>query len=88
MMSSTCYQIRAGRITATEIPAAGLPLLTTQEVLGVHMLAIAGGEDADWEPYTLSQVAEIATRLTPWATWHCSQAWRPGAAAEPPWHLL
>jgi hypothetical protein len=71
-MSSHCHQIRAGQLTATEIPAAGLLVLTSKSSSKVRLIARPGVEDADWASFTLPAIAQIAQVLTPWATWYCS----------------
>jgi hypothetical protein len=72
-MNTSCYRIRAGRVTEMDIPAAGLPIFASKESLSaVRLVALAGVEHPDWSSYTLGCVAEIATRLAPWSTWYCS----------------
>jgi hypothetical protein len=39
---------------------------------GTDLIALPGTEHADFECYTLHVIADIATRLAPWATWYCS----------------
>ena len=71
-MSSICHQIRAGRVTAREIPDAGLPIVTSKSSSSVRLIAQPGVEDADWASFTLPAIAQIAQVLTPWCTWYCS----------------
>jgi len=70
--SNTCYQIRAGRTRTTAIPAAGLPLPVSRQPEYRAPIPFAGDEHPDWISHTLPQPTEIATRLTPWATWFCA----------------
>ena len=86
-MPSTCYKIHAGRITETEIPITGLLLVASRESLsGINVIALTGVEDDDWASYTLGCVADIATTITPWATWYCSPAARnDGQPKETTW---
>jgi hypothetical protein len=72
MTSATCYQIRAGAVTRLSIPAAGLRLPVSRREEYRAPTAFAGGEHPDWAGNTLGHVAEIATRLTPWANWFCA----------------
>jgi hypothetical protein len=78
-MNTTCYQIKAGRIRTTDIPVDGLRLPISRRLDFRAPLAFAGVEDSAWESHTLTQVAEIATRLTPWTTWFCAPS-IPGGA--------
>ena len=69
---STCYTIRAGEVGRQDIPEEGVLVFERSHF---HFSALPGDEHEDWESYTLACVAEIATVLTPWATWYCSPAY-------------
>ena len=82
-MSSPCYKIRAGHVTALDIPAAGLPVFSSRESSNVRLVALPGAEHEDWSSYTLDCVASIAQTMTPWATWYCSPDAKDGNDIKP-----
>ncbi|CAH2606163.1 conserved protein of unknown function (plasmid) [Rhodovastum atsumiense] len=70
MRSSTAWHIVAGRVEEVTIPAEGFEIDLGLACNGYRLLP--GNEDDNWRDFTLGKVAEIATRLTPWAEWWCS----------------
>lgn len=67
--SSTAYAIRAGEVREIAVPADGLRIRLHGERPGDELVAQAGGMQPHWDRHTLAVVRDIATRLTPWATW-------------------
>lgn len=71
--SNSCYRIRGGVVTVTEIPVDGCKIpIYRDEIKNVQPVALPGREHDDWTFYTIGQVAAIATTMTPWATWWCT----------------
>ena len=75
MPTDTCFKIQAGRIERLHIPADGLELVVSPSPSVLHQpLAQPGKADEHFEAWSLTHVAEIVTRMTPWATWYVAPA--------------
>ena len=66
---STVYRIRAGEVRRAAIPMEGMRIRLPGEQPGQELLALSGTEQPHWQDHTLEVVRQLATRLTPWATW-------------------
>lgn len=70
-VSSPGYRIQAGRVDWLEIPSEGLSLGLLEELGPRAPRMLQGRAEWTFETNVLEQVADIATRLTPWAVWWC-----------------
>jgi hypothetical protein len=52
----------------------GMGIMSPKDALSspVNLIAFAGIEEPNWSSFTLGCVADIASVMTPWATWFCS----------------
>lgn len=66
---SPAYRLADGAVEEIEIPAEGLEVATSRRDLAQPLHLLTGYEDPHWRSYSLPVVAELAQRLTPWATW-------------------
>lgn len=66
---SPAYRLASGAVQEVEIPAGGLEVATSRRDLARPLHLLTGHEDTGWRSFSLPAVAEVAQRLTPWATW-------------------
>lgn len=72
---SPAYKIGAAGIEEMELPGGGLEVAVSRCDLAAPLWLLPGYADPHWPSYSLAAVAELAQRLTPWATWYAAPSY-------------